>query len=110
MRDHQLSLSQFVKKPMRIPRRHFPPRVAFRTRAATRKTPAFRSRKIAIFITWAIGLFHRKTVLIRHKQSQRTRMKKSVAEKAKEGRLRRPFLVIYGVASLTLALYRLGSG
>ena len=109
MRDHQLSLSQFVKKPMRIPRRHFPPRVAFGARTAARKTPAFRSRKIAIFITWAIGPFHTKTVLIRDKQSQRTRMKKSVTEKAKKGRLRRPFSVIYGVASSTPALYRLGS-
>ena len=58
MRDHQLSLGQFVKKPMRILRRHFPPLVTFRTRTTARETPAFRSGEIAMFITWAVGLYH----------------------------------------------------
>ena len=85
MRDHQLSLGQFVKKPMRILWRHFPPLVTFRTRTAARETPAFRSDEIAIFITWTVGLFHKKTVLIRHKQSQGTVLKNRLPKKQKRG-------------------------
>ena len=92
MRNHQLSLWQFVKQPLRILRRHFPPLVTFRTRTAARETPAFRSGKITKFITWAIWFLHAKTVLIRQKQSQRTRMEKSVAEKARKGTPETPLL------------------
>ena len=92
MGDHQLSFGQFVEKPEGVLWGHFPPLVAFRTRTAARETPAFRSGKITKFITWAIWFLHAKTVLIRQKQSQRTRMEKSVAEKAKKGTPETPLL------------------